>query len=567
MLAEEEEVNWADFESAWSIFVSQFEKVRNMLARTGFFARVTDPFGEVRLSAANVLVNMQSSVLRRSQTGTIAEHLMTLEHLLTNLAMFEVTEPRDVVYAVLWLSSDAGLEAKRPASTRHIHQDRTPDIRHLRTEHAANNNDSANQTLSVNGAGPSHRARSHSISAQFLEVPARELEHQQVHESADSDIITTNYGQPVFELCRQVLLHIIYRTQRLDIICLRWAPRPGNSEPKHPSWLLSTKRNLYRKKPMLVLTSAPSRVAGTSQRHAASPLIGKPGSNKRPYLACGRTRASATHVQIDGRVLRVIGWKIGRIEEDAGEALKAVIPWKWRCVLGWKRNDDYPPEKFWRILVADKGPNDQPPPIRFRMLCRWAFELGASTNVDTDDEGDEDTMMDGHDRDLDLDKIRDAANTPEVLKEFLDCAIDTVWKRKLFKTETCPQSSASSLDSAFFGLGPSTLRQGDIVAVLWGCAVPVILRPHRQTPVNQAGSIPFTVTPAINLSVPMDGASSVEDDYTGSAPKRPKLAIKTEPTVEDYEFVGECYVHGMMNGEIFHWADSHGRKVMDFNLH
>lgn len=54
----------------------------------------------------------------------------------------------------------------------------------------------------------------------------------------------------------------------------------------------------------------------------------------------------------------------------------------------------------------------------------------------------------------------------------------------------------------FLGLAPQESRKGDLICILFGCSVPVILRKHV-----------------------------------------------TNPFTTYYEFIGECYVHHLMDGE------------------
>ncbi len=73
--------------------------------------------------------------------------------------------------------------------------------------------------------------------------------------------------------------------------------------------------------------------------------------------------------------------------------------------------------------------------------------------------------------------------------EFLERVQSVVWNRKFFTTS----------NKTLFGLGPDGLQSGDVVAVLYGCSVPVVLR-------------------------------AVEN--------------RTH-----YKLVGECYIHGLMDGQ------------------
>jgi len=73
--------------------------------------------------------------------------------------------------------------------------------------------------------------------------------------------------------------------------------------------------------------------------------------------------------------------------------------------------------------------------------------------------------------------------------EFLKRVRDVTWNRKFFST----------MIEDRLGLAPRKAREGDIVCIFYGCSVPVLLRKIRKR--------------------------------------------------EEYEFVGECYLHGMMDGE------------------
>ena len=74
---------------------------------------------------------------------------------------------------------------------------------------------------------------------------------------------------------------------------------------------------------------------------------------------------------------------------------------------------------------------------------------------------------------------------------------------------------------ARLGLAPPSAEKGDIICVLFGCSVPVLLRPST--------------------------TKGREDEFT---------------------FIGECYLHGMMDGEAISGFTKRGlaRKQMVFKL-
>jgi hypothetical protein len=82
-----------------------------------------------------------------------------------------------------------------------------------------------------------------------------------------------------------------------------------------------------------------------------------------------------------------------------------------------------------------------------------------------------------------------------IVVEFLKRVSDVVWKRSFFRTR------GNGLDSkARLGLASISAKPGDIVCIIYGCTVPVLLRER--------------------------------------------------PAKDGFTFIGECYLHGMMDGEV-----------------
>lgn len=82
-------------------------------------------------------------------------------------------------------------------------------------------------------------------------------------------------------------------------------------------------------------------------------------------------------------------------------------------------------------------------------------------------------------------------------------------------------------EEGWVGLAPGRARKRDVICVFWGCSVPVVLRPYP------------------------DGD---EEEEGGSS--------EAGPRAKQYEFVGECYVDGFMQGE----ALALGKTVQDFTM-
>ena len=84
---------------------------------------------------------------------------------------------------------------------------------------------------------------------------------------------------------------------------------------------------------------------------------------------------------------------------------------------------------------------------------------------------------------------------PSIMAEFLERVKAVIWGRKFIEM----RDENPSTSHMYFGLAPGEAQKGDIICVLFGCSVPVVLR----------------------------------DSGNGY-----------------HEFIGECYIHGIMDGEI-----------------
>ena len=134
------------------------------------------------------------------------------------------------------------------------------------------------------------------------------------------------------------------------------------------------------------------------------------------------------------------------------------------------------PEELWRTLVAGRGPDGGNPPGWYHRACSSCFDLSSSSG------------------DVNMNSLITDPKTPSLMVEFLKRVQGIVWNRLFVRSE----------ERKLFGLGPKGTQKGDLVCILYGCSVPVILRPHIATD------------------------SSI---------------------IEYYEIVGESYIYGMMDGE------------------
>lgn len=99
--------------------------------------------------------------------------------------------------------------------------------------------------------------------------------------------------------------------------------------------------------------------------------------------------------------------------------------------------------------------------------------------------------------DLDMGNLEKDKSTPSTMITYLERVRPIMWKRRFFTARSIDLRKSDS----YFGLGSPNVKVGDLVCIFFGCSVPVVVRGIRE------GESQF------------------------------------------YQFIGECYVHGMMDGE------------------
>jgi hypothetical protein len=422
-----------------------------------------------------------------------------------------------------------------------------------------------------------------------------------------------DYKKSVFEVCKDFLEFAIRSSRSLDIICISWAPKPEDAESPEapmPSWIPTVADRVYQR----------SGGSNIYARVRADPLVGNLGPHGRPYRASGKQRAYKTNPIRDdgkliiGRRLTTLGFVLDEVNEIGDTSAFGVIPKSWLDLplVAWSGYDDYMPPSFWRTLVADKGPDGYShPPAYFPLACKWAFkqrtkEQGLSTN-----------------RLLNPDKC------PELAFKFVRRVQAVIWHRRMLCTRGITDLDGREKNPPLLVLAPSSTVKGDLICILYGCSVPVVLRKNeagsasgattqhkRLEPRKRRGdTLPRPRRRQMGLSDVMDpdslaAAGQHLAELPGSAPPITELegslgenrppavinvteispsgpsrtgAIETSPdaipiknitelpegialTGGRYEFIGQCYVHGYMNGEAFAHQDLTGNPLREFVL-
>jgi Heterokaryon incompatibility protein (HET) len=445
-----DEVPWSDFADAVSLFVeveSATHRLSDVMKLDQKFGHIPDFFGDVSSLGAALLVDATSNLFRNAMTGK-RQPLSTLEYLVSRLSVFEASQPRDTIYALLAISSDT--------TPQNVEQDPS-----------APNDSQAKKTVKA-------LARKQAFASQPYNV---------------------DYKLPVIDVYKEFIEFAIRKSEKaraLDIICRPWAPivlkkhdkaaflldpsgktteqkdkkdekdeDDEDEEVPLPSWIPSLSGAAFE------MEEHPT-VGLRMERQNADPLVGFPGSDQRNYSAAG-TRAldvdklkfvKWTSLQKEGThypdySMFVQGFILDEVSTVYQIASNGNMPYQWLKPGRWTDTDKKPPDAFWRTLVADRGPSGRNSPTYFPRACRESMKFKAKTKSKTHGTLDSKRL------------INEGQCT--IVAEFLRRVQAVIWNRLLMKTK-----------DGRLGLVRDDVRPGYKICILYGCSVPVVLQETKK---------------------------------------------------------------------------------------
>lgn len=274
-----------------------------------------------------------------------------------------------------------------------------------------------------------------------------------------------DYDRKLEDVYSDFVIHVIEHSQSLDIICRRWASAVPEREVKLPTWIRPLQSSIQ-------LQADPK----STERLNAESLVGLP--HEKCYSA-SRNKPAAwkkTYDSYSNITLSVKGFRVDTITQLGPRASEGIIFYEWLELGGCElsENGDKIPEKFWRTLVGDRGPHCSNAPSWYHRAMLYCLSHRTS-DINTKN------------------LIAEYEAESSLVVDFLRRVQAVIWNRKFL---TCAKGD-------WVGLAPMAAQTGDVVTVLYGCSVPVLLRP-----VKEMGSLVY------------------------------------------WNVVGECYVHGIMDGEM-----------------
>jgi hypothetical protein len=148
------------------------------------------------------------------------------------------------------------------------------------------------------------------------------------------------------------------------------------------------------------------------------------------------------------------------------------------------------PASVWRTFCAGRNDIGDPAPESYSDAMRQVIRISTYNDIWSDAIS------------IDIEELIEYEEIPKLAKDFLLVVRDVVWNRRTFQSKPL-----DATDRHFVGLIPQNARVGDQICILYGCSVPVVLRKYKA----------------------LDG-----NFY--------------------WRLVGDAYVHGVMDGELFEQA-------------
>ena len=244
-------LNWSDFERAVSFFTKNFENILALFTNSAEFKTLVD----IRALGAAAIVNFINRFFRYDEDGSL-ERLSSLEGLVACLPMFETSDPRDTIYALLSMAQDT----------------RNWNVFSARRQ----------EELRVQGLVP----------------------------------FEADYSKNILEVFKNFSAFCIQTSKSLDIICRHWAPsqfrnpsifnrmqmRAENERSRAGSFAsdeeFSPVVKVHLPSWIGLLSESPYGVPDVG-RSAGESLVGAPNDSGQRYHAAARTRASVLFGEVD----------------------------------------------------------------------------------------------------------------------------------------------------------------------------------------------------------------------------------------------------------------------------
>lgn len=301
-----------------------------------------EPYSERSVNSIN------TRALRRIELS--GQPLLTLEHLVSFMSIFDVTKPHDSIYELLGISKDAISTAAKK------------------------------------------RLQVADYTQGLLEMFTAQKRYP------------IDYSSSYVDICREFIQFCVRTnlshdpSHALDVICRPWAIDIDIGEEEgdvpFPTWLPRLSKASYG------MDERPGITGLSMSRRNADSLVGNPNANYRIYDAAATKGPDKATFRFRRRVavhqhrsplfmshssLYLKGFVLDTIQTLLPASQSGSIPTIWARFAGWEDLDGTPPDYFWQTLVAGRGTSGKKPPVYYSRACQESFRRGNSGSgvVDT----------------------------------------------------------------------------------------------------------------------------------------------------------------------------------------
>jgi hypothetical protein len=480
--------SWQDFADAVSLFVeveSATHRLSDVMKLDQSFGNIPNFFGDVSSLGAALLVDATSNLFRNSMTGERMP-LSSLEFLVSRLSVFEATQPRDTIYALLAISKETTPQnVPSGTDTKELTKGQKAALK------LAPKGGFANKAYNVD-----YRLPVIDVYQEFVEFSIRKADRKRaldilcrawaptVMKSHDDP----NFLKPAREKDKEYEMekwkkhhkteHKKVETRKVEtrkvetrkVETRKVETRKGEEEEEKdqeiplPSWIPGLSGAAFE---MEEHPTAGLRM----ERQNADALVGLPDeAGRRNYTAAGDldldldklefrkwTTLKKPNSSYPEYSMFVRGFILDQVATVEHLAANGNIPYRWLTAGGWFDTDKNPPDDFWRTLVADRAQNGHNPPTYFPRACKESMRYKAKTMSKTG----------GY---VDCRKLIEEGRCT-IVAQFLRRVQEVIWNRQLMRT-----------DQGRLGLVRDDVSPGFKVCILYGCSVPVILQEFKKSP-------------------------------------------------------------------------------------
>lgn len=355
-----EEIHWDDFRDGIHLFAHNFDTIRGLFEKSDEFLNISNPINELDILSAKMLVDFTSNF----RNDGIFEPTLGLEYLVSTLSTFQCSEPRDTVFAL----QNIARETPRLVPAKGHHPPPEPDymkglfevyrdfVRWVfqtsksidlicrywaLPERKRGLRDTLPSWIQMAGEGPGGKN-----GVSFVGLPGQPIYNASYREGP----------QLMFEVDRQQT-HVSLPSQPWNSVAAFISYIPSSARPRVTSSTYSLPGTWPNDDPPAKPNDNAQSVGAQSPVLQSAP---QPISSGARVTAKPKNPAAGQNLDLS---LYIQGLEIGKITWTSEPIRDGVIPQSCLEKAGWPQSGGFwVPDKLWRTLVANRGPDGKLPP-------------------------------------------------------------------------------------------------------------------------------------------------------------------------------------------------------------